>query len=129
MKEVISVEHVESDGFDAMGFGMASTLLVVRGVGMAATLLRKKFIDCGVHVYEPTLVRCKKFGGFVGNSGAEVLMNHCNRCCDGCNGNSLRESNIWRGSCNTLLYSHRRCLQFMSQNLNNKLGLKMGIFT
>ena len=117
MKEALSAQHVESDGFDAMGFGMASTLL------------REKFIDCGFHVYEPTLVRCKNFGGFVGNSGAEVLMNHCNRCCDGCNGNSLRESNIWRGSCNTLLYSHRRCLQFMSQNLNNKLGLKMGIFT
>ena len=49
-----------------MGFGMASTLLVAMGVGIATTLLREKFIDCGVHVYEPTLVRCRKFGGFIG---------------------------------------------------------------
>ena len=66
MKEALPVQHVESDGFDAMGFGMTSTLLVVRGVHMASTLLRKKFIDCGVHVYEPNLVRCMKFGGFIG---------------------------------------------------------------
>ena len=66
MKAVISVQHVESDGLGAMGFGMASTLLLVMGVGMAATLVREKFIDCGVYVYEPTLVRCRKFGGFIG---------------------------------------------------------------
>ena len=33
------------------GFGITSTLLVARGVGM---------------VYEPNLVRCMKFGGFIG---------------------------------------------------------------
>ena len=65
MKEDISL-HVEYDGIDAMGFGMASTLLAARGVGMAEPLLRKKFIVCGVHVYESTLVRCMKFGGFIG---------------------------------------------------------------
>ena len=49
-----------------MGFRMASTLLAARGVGMAKTLLRKKFINCGVHVYEPAFGRCMKFGGFIG---------------------------------------------------------------
>ena len=64
MKEDISL-HVEYDGIGAMGFGMASTLLGDMDVGRATILLREKFIDCGVHVYEPSLVRCEKFGGFV----------------------------------------------------------------
>ena len=54
MKEDILVQHVEYDGIGAMGFGMASTLLGDMGASMAATLFREKFIDCGVHVYEPT---------------------------------------------------------------------------
>ena len=72
MKEDISIQHVEYDGFGAMDFGMATTLL------------REKFIDCGVHVYEPSLVRCEKFGGFIGILVAERKItdhhgyNHCN---------------------------------------------------
>ena len=64
MKEDISL-HVEYDGIDAMGFGMASTLLGDMDAGRATILLREKFIDYGVHVYEPRLVRCDKFGGFI----------------------------------------------------------------
>ena len=54
MKEAIPVQHVESDGLGAMG------------VGMAGTLLREKFIHRGADADEPTLVRCKKFRGFIG---------------------------------------------------------------
>ena len=64
MKEDISL-HVEYDGIDVMGFGMASTLLGDMDAGRATILLREKFIDYGVHVYEPRLVRYDKFGGFI----------------------------------------------------------------
>ena len=45
---------------------MASTLVGDMDVGRATPLLREKFINCGVHVYEPSLVKCKKFGEFIG---------------------------------------------------------------
>ena len=48
-----------------MGFDMASTLLGDMDVGRATILLREKFIDYGVHVYEPRLVRCDRFGGCI----------------------------------------------------------------
>ena len=65
VKEALSLQHVRFDGLGAMGFGMVSTLL------------REKFIDCGFDVYEPTLVRCRKFGGLIGNSSAEAVMSFC----------------------------------------------------
>ena len=71
MKEDRSL-HVEYDGIGAMGFGMASKLLGDMDAGGATTLLREKFIDCGVHVYEPSLVRCKEFGGFIGILGQKM---------------------------------------------------------
>ena len=46
---------VEYDGIDAMGFGMASTLLGDMDAGRATILLREKFTDYGVHDYKPRL--------------------------------------------------------------------------
>ena len=43
----------------------SSTLLGDMDAGRATILLREKFIDFGVRVYEPRLVRCDKFGGFI----------------------------------------------------------------
>ena len=44
MKEDISL-HVEYDGIDARGFGMASTLLGDMDAARATILLREKFTD------------------------------------------------------------------------------------
>ena len=52
----------------------ASTLLGDMDIGRATILLREKFIDFGVRVYEPRLVRCDKFGGFI-----RILVHKLNR--------------------------------------------------
>ena len=44
MKEDISL-HVEYDGIEARGFGMASTLLGDMDIGRTTILLRDKFTD------------------------------------------------------------------------------------
>ena len=58
-----------SSGYDELlhvaAIKEASTLLGDMDIGRATILLREKFTDYGVHVYEPRLLRCDKFGGFI----------------------------------------------------------------
>ena len=65
VKEAPSVQHVGFIGLGAMGFGMASTLCGDMDASRATILLTEKFIDYGVHAYEPRLVRCDRFGGCI----------------------------------------------------------------
>ena len=74
MKEDISL-HVEYDGIDDMAFGMASTLLGDMDAGRATILLREKFIDYRVHVYEPSAKTLKMQADFEGTWLHNI---HCN---------------------------------------------------
>ena len=59
----------ESSGYDELlhvaAIKEVSTLLGDMDADRATLLLREKFIDYGVHVYKPRLVRCDKFGEFI----------------------------------------------------------------